>query len=213
MFIAGFFNVTLAVFSGRPDPQWVVLESNPLFNDVQRRLGHARADGFVLRHEQLPARLGYKGFLVQDAVMEYLIVGPNTTALQELLLQTMPDSFRQGVLEEIRSGTVLPMGGRITKRFAPAYNPGIWNNNGNTRRNNNCYNYANDKITGTFAQPGRGSGAIYAAINGPQVQAAAVRDGLAVLTPQPLPLQPVPGPPDGPRHLVALFIRPGDYTL
>ena len=41
----------------------------------------------------------------------------------------------------------------------PSYNPGFWNNNSGRKRNNNCYNYTNNKATNTFAQPGRAAGA------------------------------------------------------
>ena len=38
------------------------------------------------------------------------------------------------------------------------YNPGFWNNDTYTRENNNCYNYAMNYRSNTFAQPGRKSG-------------------------------------------------------
>lgn len=39
-----------------------------------------------------------------------------------------------------------------------AFNPGFWNNCKTIKQNNNCYNYATNRRTDTFAQPGRGSG-------------------------------------------------------
>jgi hypothetical protein len=39
----------------------------------------------------------------------------------------------------------------------PVYNPSKWNDDPDITDNNNCYNYANDKITMTYAQPGLGS--------------------------------------------------------
>lgn len=38
------------------------------------------------------------------------------------------------------------------------FNPGFWNDNINVRRSNNCYNYACNRRTDTFAQPGRAAG-------------------------------------------------------
>jgi hypothetical protein len=38
------------------------------------------------------------------------------------------------------------------------FEPARWNSSSTTCWDNNCYNYANDKITGTFAQPGRATG-------------------------------------------------------
>ena len=59
------FIVTLAVFSGRPDPQWPVssVTNAVLFNQIQGAI----AKGQALTPSQMPAILGYKGFLVQKA--------------------------------------------------------------------------------------------------------------------------------------------------
>jgi hypothetical protein len=43
---------------------------------------------------------------------------------------------------------------------APAYTPALWNH-APVQANNNCYNYANNQITNTFAQPGRATGHMY----------------------------------------------------
>lgn len=83
-----------------------------------------------------------------------------------------------------------------------AYNPGFWNNDPNVRAHNNCYNYASNKRTDTFAQPGRGSGHIYTAITCSAVSQAALNDGLH---------RRYACFPDSekPRYLVALVIAPG----
>jgi len=145
-------------------------------------------------------------------VGEQVIVGPETVQLQLLLLDTMPGdlpltpSSRQHIRSEISSGTVTadcPSSAR-RKRFAPKYQPGLWNGE-NVRRNNNCYNYASTLITNTYAQPGQGSeppeipGTVAAA-----VMIAAIRDGMELLNPHPGPNDPVPKAPKGDRHLVAL---------
>ena len=62
--------------------------------------------------------------------------------------------------------------------LAPAYNPGAWNIP-SVQPYNNCYNYANNMITNTFAQPGRATGHMYTQLNNcKSVQPAAVSDGL-----------------------------------
>lgn len=58
------------------------------------------------------------------------------------------------------------------------WEPVKWNDGGTVQRGNNCYNYGNDKLTGTFAQPGRASGQMYSAITVTEVREAALRDGL-----------------------------------
>jgi hypothetical protein len=68
--------------------------------------------------------------------------------------------------------------------------------------NNNCYNYATNYRTDTFAQPGRANGAMYTAFDCASVRPAAIADDLIA----------APGannkcPKEG--HLVALVIWPG----
>ncbi len=60
---------------------------------------------------------------------------------------------------------------------APVYNPSIWNTP-TVQPFNNCYNYANDQMTNTFAQPGRAHGTPIASLMCPAAQLSAVADGL-----------------------------------
>ena len=202
----------MVVFSGRPDPQWRVDLS--AFNDSD----YQSIQNVGVDSSCIPAKLGYKGFLVQDAARELLIVGSDSEAvrLQQVLLQTMPS----GTLPSPLLGRVSNEIGSVLeecttskrkrrKRLAPPFGPFLWNNVPNIRRKNNCYNYANLQITNTVAQPGRGSGQIFAALNGLFVASAAMHDGLEVLMPPPVSADPVPGAPVGSRHLVALFVDPG----
>jgi hypothetical protein len=48
--------------------------------------------------------------------------------------------------------------GLPTNGSEPPYNPGAWNDDDGIQYNNNCYNYGANKMTGTFAQPGRAGG-------------------------------------------------------
>lgn len=57
------------------------------------------------------------------------------------------------------------------------FNPRNWNYQPVQRRNN-CYNYATNIITNTFAQPGRGSGQRHSAFTAENVYSACLRDGL-----------------------------------
>jgi hypothetical protein len=83
-----------------------------------------------------------------------------------------------------------------------AYNPGFWNNDATVRSRNNCYNYASNKRTDTFAQPGRGCGRIYTAITCAEVTRAALCDGLHRR------FDCFPSS-EAPRYLVALVVAPG----
>jgi hypothetical protein len=176
----------------------------------------------------MPAQLGYKGFLLRESNQQSasLILGLKTKELQKNLLQTVPENRTSKVLIDkigkvIEEGRVLPIekdsGKSITKRAAPHYAGAsiIWNHN-YARPRNNCYNYANDKVTNTFAQPGRGSGQApitQATLTNDMVQTYAIRDGLIRMNPHPAPGDAVPGiPGHRSRHLVALVVDPGKYV-
>ena len=58
------------------------------------------------------------------------------------------------------------------------YNPDWWNYDINRRWNNNCYNYATNYASNTFAQPGRYSGREFSKFSCNNVSQAAKRDGM-----------------------------------
>jgi hypothetical protein len=90
---------------------------------------------------------------------------------------------------------------RATCRCAPLYEPDWWNDP-SRQPYNNCYNYGTNYRTDTFAQPGLGTGQMYASIDCPEVLSGAVRDGL-INNPNANNRCPDEG------HLVALVIAPG----
>jgi hypothetical protein len=86
---------------------------------------------------------------------------------------------------------------------APFYEPTWWNDSvaGGRQVTNNCYNYAANYRTDTFAQPGLASGQMYPLpIASSSMIGAATRDALASTSNPKCPAQ---------GHLVALFIAPG----
>lgn len=84
------------------------------------------------------------------------------------------------------------------------FNPAFWNNS--TQRQNNCYNYARNWRTNTFAQPGRAHGAQTGIMACNTVTAAAMADGLVKRC------NPCLQNSEFPRRLMALVIDPGaDY--
>jgi len=88
---------------------------------------------------------------------------------------------------------------------APPYNPGKWNIP-TVQPHNNCYNYGNDHITNTFAQPGRAHGKPIPSLTCPAAQPSAIADGLVSVSGFGSPLAP------GKGWYVALVIWPGhDY--
>ena len=71
----------------------------------------------------------------------------------------------------------------------PPYAPAYWNNGGTIQYRNNCYNYANNKRTDTFAQPGRASGHMYSSITCLEVKNGSLSDGLTSTTASAIPPQ------------------------
>ena len=63
-------------------------------------------------------------------------------------------------------------------RCIPVYDPSLWNDNNGIQFNNNCYNYACNMQTNTFAQPGRATGHEYTSIDCTSVGQGAQSDGL-----------------------------------
>ncbi|XP_031569221.1 uncharacterized protein LOC116303760 [Actinia tenebrosa] len=213
-------NVTLAVFSGVPDPQWLVTPNAFNYQKIKQLYGTAKTSRATYLLEQMPAKLGYKGFLIRENGQDQatLILGPATKELQEQLLKSipvgkgLPESLQNQVAVVIKSGKVLPVDPkdlkeRVVKRAAPNYEGAsvIWNTN-YARPRNNCYNYGNDKATNTFAQPGRGSGLVYGGITNDEIKEASRRDGLVKVDAG----ADIPNiSPTGPWHLVALVVDPG----
>lgn len=173
--------VTVQMYSGVEDPTW------ELTAEQERLLHEMLVKDKEMSLQQSPAglgRLGYRGFeihstgagdiplraLVFDGILD---IGetdqPNfldaDSEVEMFLLDIAGDSLQEEEKEYIKSeiaknstgGTASSVSG-ITLLAVPPFNPGKWNNDPNVKRYNNCYNYANDRITNTFAQPGKGSG-------------------------------------------------------
>jgi hypothetical protein len=85
-----------------------------------------------------------------------------------------------------------------------SFNPGFWNDPAHIGKNN-CYNYASNRRTDTFAQPGRASGHQATTMACANVTAAALSDGLHHR------FDCFPDT-EKPRWLMALVVAPGyDY--
>lgn len=97
--------------------------------------------------------------------------------------------------------TAIPFPIVIACTCGPLYEPAWWNDGGQKQLNNNCYNYATNYRTDTFAQPGRAAGAMYTQLTCASVLPAAVKDALED-TPNANNKCPAEG------HLVALVIAP-----
>ena len=200
--------VTLDVFSGRPNPFWLLTEQQE--SELAEKLSSARSLT-TQRPSGVFGGLGYRGFVVSrsvedprspmrftahEGILDYGPSAPNQiddVGLKSWLANTAGTQMPEAVREYVRSQLAEP---HRTPLFhfpktgpascppnhaadAPAYNPSMWNISA-VQPHNNCYNYANDRITNTFAQPGRATGHQATAMACPNVTAGATSDGLHV---------------------------------
>ena len=226
------YRVTLAIYSGVPDPVWTVDPSHQNFSKIKEHLDRARNEEKSYRHDHMPPIVGYKGLLVDppEAKDTEWVVGHETKKIQKLLVETMPkdlipDTLHKKILKAIES-TSVPLqtesvshigalkapitrhkvDGKI-QHYAPELNLDLWNSTPTVQSRNNCYNYANDKITNSFAQPGTGSGAPYSSLTSEEILRASEQDGLVKL--DVAPKDPCPEAPEQPNCLVALVVAEG----
>ena len=193
--------VMLMVFSGRENPEWEL--SGDQVNDLKAKLSNLRGTTME-RPDGMLGGLGYQGFSVtatQEMEIEPNIfvhagivdLGPSNAALRDsgstlesFLLDTAGSAIDQKVRTYVLSQLAPQAYAGASQRKprarvleVPRYEPNIWNNDPSIRRNNNCYNYANNKITNTFAQPGRGTGTtLPSPLTGQAVARGAIADGL-----------------------------------
>ena len=195
--------ITLNVFSGRPNPSWL------LTDDEEAKLGerlNALAQPTDRRPSGVYGGLGYRGFsitrgafhpngalalTVHENIVDSQLSGHNmvdSTQLESWLAATAHAQIPAEISEHVKTSIaqkvalqfpiILPTKCPVCHAAdAPAYNPGAWNIP-SVQPGNNCYNYANNRITNTFAQPGRATGHMYTALNCASVQAGAQSDGL-----------------------------------
>ncbi len=86
---------------------------------------------------------------------------------------------------------------------APHYEPAAWNVS-SVQFSNNCYNYANNRPDGSWAQPGRAHGVSLVDHSCKEVQNAALTDGLSLVTHSNAALA------RGDGWYVALAVAPGE---
>jgi hypothetical protein len=199
--------ITLNVFSGRPNPTWTLSNKEDkalterlaaLDQATDKRpsgvFGGLGYRGFTIsRPAAHPG--GKLAMTVHESVVDRHLGDFNLvddTALESFLTETgkaaVPDLVAEHVKQQLTAASAvafkLPVHAAAAVKCpvckavdAPAYNPGPWNVNP-VLTNNNCYNYANNKITNTFAQPGKAHGKQAKVMACANVQAAAQADGL-----------------------------------
>jgi hypothetical protein len=256
--------VTLDIFSGRPNPSWVLNEREA--REVLRQVAAHREAATPADQDR--GVLGFRGLIIEsdegsaaaghDLPASFRIASGQSgnegkgLELAERLISTMGRPFpatgtpaHEGVfadldlrglaLGELQSAPSSPVGGvsplsepgEVTAMAgatvigtdasswttltvgscsyeASAFNPNFWNARRTEMRNNNCYNYASNRRTDTFAQPGRATGAQATTMACSNVTAGAVSDGAVQAS--------TCVGSGSPRHYMALVIWPNtDY--
>jgi hypothetical protein len=185
------FEVELDIFSGRPNPRWT-LDEREEAELIERMLdrtvpfvapmdtdGYLGYRGFVVRASGAgAAKLSAAGlpttFRVRDGLGQSIDLGAESWLLATGAPATIPGHVVSAAADRLsRPSDALA---RCKPYFTSSTDFSDWNGQWWTGQNN-CYNYGSNFRTDTFAQPGRGAGDMYDAINVPEILAAAERDG------------------------------------
>lgn len=144
--------------------------------------------------------------IVERLIRSISTYSPGDSDLEGYLIQLLDQPVRTGIVTEGDGATPasLPLPDVTCYIERGKFNPGFWNDP-NVIGRNNCYNYASNWRTNTFAQPGKGAGQMYTLLTCAEVTRAALADGLH---------RRFDCFPDTekPRPLMALVVAPGnDY--
>ncbi len=197
--------VTLHVFSGRPNPRWLLNDAQSA--ELTSRIGNISEttnaklvgpagglgyQGFSIQHHDTGRDLFVNAGAIDTGVLAPTLIAENRE-IESWLLSTAGSTIPEEARPHIQQSIGVPvsqaqslLGNRFAKLGCPAchavdapdYNPSMWNTPA-VQPHNNCYNYANNKITNSFAQPGLAHHQKYTSFQCDNVQAAAVADGLS----------------------------------
>ena len=222
------FRITVDIFSGRKNP--VIEVKGKEATRLYERLRPARSLSARELLPLPESTLGYRGLIIESTGARGLpksfrfahgdLVGPRLShraadeefeqyiarhASLRKLGKNFPSLFLKEV-ERFRKCRKKHHPPRWPRRehckCAPLYEPSWWNDSGQVQYNNNCYNYACDYRSDTYAQPGLAAGAEYTSLTCGSVRPAAIADCLIDA-----PTANNRCPKEG--HLVALVVWPG----
>jgi hypothetical protein len=191
--------ITLHVYSGRPDPFWFIPVEAA--QELMDRIGKI-SNALNMRPQTVKGGLGYRGFSISNiesqigwyihegivdlgSAAQMLVAG--SREIEHWLLDVggsiISSAVQFHVAESLGSAVFARTTGsgsgcpKCVAADAPALNLSRWNTAA-VQPKNNCYNYANDRLTNTFAQPGNASGKSISSNSCSGVQPLAVSDGL-----------------------------------
>jgi len=193
--------IEMNVFSGRQNPS-INLDGKLLAEFHERASDFKSAD--LKKPDGLVLPLGYAGFTATPGngrgdvmhIHSARLERSKSVDFERWLLDVVNQGpvlfapkFRRTMLQGIDNGVhahfqIRRQDNRLYPRIItpdhPIYQPAEWNTP-DVQPNNNCYAYGCNDPTGTFPQPGLGTGREYSAINAAEVSAAAISDGLRPL--------------------------------
>ncbi|WP_307204025.1 hypothetical protein [Nocardioides zeae] len=194
------YQVELDIFSGRPNPVWSLNAAEAA--EFAQRLGDGTVPVVPVNVDS--GQLGYRGYIMtatgHDAdelrrqgkattfrVHAHMAQAGYDLAAEEFLLGALERSdgvseAEAGVLSEAVRWDLEESHPEVASAAAACsllYTS--WNDfsfwNGSRRPNNNCYNYAANYASNTFAQPGRQGGGTFTQMTAANIKAAMHRDG------------------------------------
>lgn len=220
--------VTADIFSGRPNPEWVVsgAEAEAALRSLSQKTAAAAtldsgfqglgSRGLIVEilddhshseyglpstfrlagggsHEESHAREAAERLIATltqqgagqhpsvaaaEAAAGYL---PLNEDLKKFILAGLPAGTSSVATQVAEQATTMDQAADVSATATcmietTNFNPAFWNDPAHIGKNN-CYNYASNRRTDTFAQPGRASGHMYAHINCADVGNGAVSDG------------------------------------
>jgi hypothetical protein len=184
------FEVELDIFSGRPNPRWTLspqeeqefltrlLDKSVPMTSVSAVEGNLGYRGFIVRADGATAgALSSRGLSTTFRVRDGLDRSIDPSSEAWLLYSAEPVGLQREVTSAAKAGIATPADPdkKCKGHFTSSTNFDRWNGEHCTR--NNCYNFASNYITDTFAQPGKGAGEMYHAITADEIHKAALRDG------------------------------------
>lgn len=171
--------VEIDMYSGLPNPTYEL--SGDAEKALLKLLGAQRA-ATAVPPSSVEGVLGYRGIRVhhlsdgKSSLHIYdgsvTLAAPSSRAvvdvqseLEQAVLDLIKPGLRPTEYQYSKEQIEKNVGGAASERTLrgqaeplTVYEPSKWNDNPFVLQNNNCYNYANDLITNTFAQPGNGGG-------------------------------------------------------
>lgn len=201
--------VELDVFSGNQNP-WINMPMPFMMSMMQKFPPKPMNNGNNMRD------LGYRGFIMSDGSQSMRIPRGSSMMLEGMMMNffNVPMQVRQHCNRQIFGNQMNnAMYTEMTRscqnpQSSFVYQPEMWNSNPTVQSNNNCYNYVNDIMTNTFAQPGRANGYTPPSTTGPNMQYGTELDGMVRIEPTSPNCLPIPNG----GNLAALVIWPDtDY--